>query len=217
MATFAEMVTFVSKRLIDPTNTAVSEDDVEEGINDAIRYWKYRRFWFNEVSDTATLTAQDPDFPYPDDFLVPVIQDGGFVVEYGGVRWPLSKIDMPVFDGLFLSNGYGLPRWYARNADLEYQCYPIPDQAYTVRRHYLKEYEALSDGTDTNDFTDHAARLIETWALANLVAELRQDTDMTEYYRKANADEYRQLRVMTDKANSAGKLTLYSILTNTLY
>lgn len=215
MATFSEMVTNVSEVIIDPSNTAVSAVQVKKYINKSIDYWKKRRFWFNEVNDTDTLTAQSPDFPYPDDFLVPVIKDGGFVIEYGGVRWPLSKIDMPVYDALYLSNGYGLPRWYARNGDAEYQCYPIPDQAYTVRFHYLKEYEALSANDDTNDFTDHASDLIEMWSAYWIVSRLRQDMGDGDALKEQAMDQYRQLQVMTDKANSAGKLTLYSTLTNT--
>lgn len=216
MATLADITTYISKRLLDPSNTAVSIEDIQQEINNSISYWKKRRFWFNEVADTAILTAQSPNFPYPDDFLVPSIKDGGFVIEYGGIRWPLSKISMPVFDSLFLDNGYGIPRWYSRNADLQYQCYPIPDQNYTVLRHYIKDYAALSADGDTNDFTVYAERLIELWALANLWQELRQDPDSTSYYRTAAADEYRQLQVMTDKANSAGKLTLYSTLTSAI-
>lgn len=214
MATFGDMTAYVSKRLIDPTNTAVDASDVQEAINDAIRYWKFRRFWFNEVTDTATLTAQSPSFPYPADFLLPVIKDGGFVIQFGSVNWPLSKLDMPSYDKLFLANGFGLPRWYARLGNEEYQCYPIPDQNYVVMRHYLKDYMDLSANGDTNDFTLNAARLIELWALGNLTAELRQDMDTTAYYRQASADEYRQLRVRTDKENSAGKVTIYSTLMN---
>lgn len=217
MATFAEMTVYMSKRLIDPDNTAVSADDVKQEINTSIAYWKKRRFWFNEVNDTATLTAQNPDFPYPDDFLVPVIQDAGFVIEYGGIRWPLSKVDMPVYDSLFLTNGYGLPRWYARNGNEEYQCYPIPDQNYTVRRHYLKDYEDLENDGDHNDFTDYADRLIELWGIGNLFYELRQDEESGDKFHAKAMDEYRQLQVMTNKANSSGKLVLTSTLTNTIY
>lgn len=212
MATLLEMRVYISKRLIDVNNVAVSTSDVDGAINDAIKYWKFRRFWFNEAYDTATLTAQDPSFPYPDDFLVPALDDDGFNIQYSAMRYPLMKISEAQYDGLFLSNGYGIPRWYARMGDDEYKCYPIPDQAYTVGRHYLRNYDALSADGDTNDFTDNADRLIELWSLANLSGELRQDDKMEAYYRQASADEYRNLRVMSDKVNGTGKLTLQSKL-----
>ena len=210
MTTFATMKTYVAKRLIDPNGTAVDASDIGDGINDAVRYWKFRRFWFNEVNDIATLTAGSADFPYPSDFLVPAMKSGGFAVEYGGVRYPLDKISQLEYDGLHTDTGQGLPRWYSRNGNAEYQCYPTPDQDYTVRRHYLRDYVALSAAADTNDFTDNAERLIELWALANLTVELRQDTDMGDYYRKAANDEYRQLKVMTGKSNATGNITIHS-------
>lgn len=214
MATLAELQSQVSSRLLDPQNVAVPLASVTAAINDAIAYWKFRRFWFNEVHDTAILTAQDPDFPYPDDFLVPALQDDGFYIQYSGIRYPLSKVSESYYDARFLSTGYGLPKFYARIGDDEYQCYPIPDSNYTVGRHYLRDYEDLSSDSDTNDFTEKAPRLIMLWATANLTGELRQDDKMEGYFRAAAQDEYRQLRVMTDKANSAGRLTLYSSLTS---
>ncbi len=218
MATFADMTTYMSKRLIDPSNTAVSADDVKQEINNSISYWKFRRFWFNEVTDTTTLTAQDPEIPFSGVMLVPSMQDDGFCIEYGDARYPLQKVNTPQYDANYLPNGYGLPRWYARNSTDGYQCYPVPDQDYTLRRHYLKDYEDLEEDADTNDFTVYAFRLIELWGLANLIAELRQDIpNMSEYYRTAANDEYRQLCVMNNKANSAGKLTIYSALTTTNY
>lgn len=212
MATFGEMTVYCSKRLIDASNQAVSESDVQTAINESIAYWKFRRFWFNEVADTATLTAQNAAFPVPSDFLMPATQDDGFYIEYGNDRRPLSKISQQQYDELFLSNGYGLPCWYARLGGDGYQCYPIPDDAYTVGRHYLKDYTALSATNDTNDFTNNASRLINLWTLGNLITELRQDAAQGDYYRAAAQDEYRNLRVRTDKENSSGKLAIYSNL-----
>lgn len=212
MSTFAQMKTYISKRLIDPNNTAVSVDEVGDAINDAISYWKFRRFWFNDISDIAFLTEHDPSFPYPDDFLVPSKDDDGFNVQYSNMRYPLIKITGSQYDEMFLNNGYGIPRFYARIGSDEYQCYPLPDRDYTVARHYLRNYTDLSGDDDTNDFSIYADRLMNLWALANLSAELRQDDKMEAYYRSAAADEYRNLQVLTGKKNGTGKLTITSTL-----
>lgn len=211
MATFLDIKTAVSKRLLDPSNVAVSSEDVAQAINDAIAYWKFRRFWFNEVLDQVTLTIQDGTLPLTGEFLVSTMDDDGFNIEYSNMRYPLKKISQATYDGLFLNNGYGIPQYYARLGQT-YQVYPLPDRAYTVNRHYLKDYASLVDDADTNDFTDNASRLITLWACANLSAELRQDDKMETYYRGASADEYRNLRVMSDKSNGSGKLTLHSNL-----
>lgn len=212
MATFAELKTAVSKRLLDVNNTAISSADVAASINDSIRYWKYKRFWFNEVSDQATLTAQSPVFPYPSNFLVPATKDDGFYIQYSNFRRPLVKISQEQYDAAYLANGYGMPKYYARIGNEEYRCHPIPDIAYTVGRHYLKDYDLLSADGDENDFTVNADRLILLWTSANMSAEFRQDDKMEAYYRQAAGDEYRNLQIMTTKSNSSGKLTIHSNL-----
>lgn len=209
MATFVQMKDYVSTRLIDSNNEAVSAATVGQAINDSIAYWKFRRFWFNEAAYSANFTVQDATIPLPNMFLVPVTDTGGFFVSYSNIRYPLTKISDTEYDQLYLDNGYGLPRVYARVGGA-YEAYPIPDQAYSCHTRYLKDYNDLSADSDTNDFTDNADRLINLWALANLSAELRQDDKMEAYYRAAAEAEYRNLSVMTDKSNGTGRLSLGS-------
>lgn len=212
MATFGQIKSAVSKRLLDPDNTAVSDSDVADSINSSVSYWKFYRFWFNEVSDTATLTAQDPSFPYPSDFLVPATKDDGFNIQYSAMRYPLVKKSQAEYDAVFLTNGFGIPQIYARMGSESYQCYPIPDQDYVVGRHYLKDYTDMSGESDGNDFTIFAPRLISLWSLADLSAELRQDEKMEDYYRNRADVEYENLQRMTEKSNSTGTIELHSII-----
>lgn len=211
MSTFLQLQQRVSKRLLDPSNVAVALSDVKEAINDAVDYWKFRRFWFNTVRDTGTMTAQSGIIPLPDDFLVPFQENAGFEIEYSNMRYPLKKVNQSTYDGLWLGNGYGLPLFYSNLAGV-YHAYPLPDQAYTVRRNYLKDYVDLVDDLDTNDFTDEAPRLIENWSLANLHMDFRQDEKMSEAYYNATQDEYKNLQIMTTKSNATGGLTLHSLL-----
>lgn len=211
MATFGQIQSAVSKRLLDPDNTAVSASDVASAVNDAIRYWKYKRFWFNEGYDQTTATPQDGVIPLPDDFLVPSTDNDGFNIEYSAMRYPLKKITQGQYDGIYLTNGYGLPRLYAR-VGRDFVMYPLPDQAYDINSHYLKQYADLTASGDTNDFTDNADRLLTLWATANLIAEFRQDDKMESYFRNAARDEYQELQVMTQKSNASGGLVLSSSL-----
>lgn len=211
MSTFGEIQTKVSARLLDANNTAVSTSDVDAAINDSINYWKYRRFGFNSEVDYAAMTAQNAVIPLPSDFLVPFTDDDGFAIEYGQVRYPLVKLTTQQYDALYVANGYGLPRWYARIGD-NYEVYPMPDQNYQVRRNYLKNYTPLTSAGQTNDFTDNASRLLVLWTCANLIAEFRQDEKMEAYFRSGANDEYKNLRVLSDKENGTGKLSLESTL-----
>ncbi len=210
MATFLEMQTQVSQRLLDPNGQAVSQANVAASLNDSIRYWKFRRFWFNEVFGTVNLIYNVGTIPLPDDFLVPATDYDGFAIQYSDMRYPLRKATQQEYDGWWLQNGYGLPYLYARVGQ-DFEVYPLPDRAYELKCHYLKEYAPLV-GDETNDFSEYASRLITLWTLADLSAELRQDDKMETYYRARADAEYKNLQVMTDKSNGTGRLTLTSFI-----
>lgn len=211
MATFGQIQTAVSKRLLDPTYTAVSQSDVAASINDSIRYWKYKRFWFNEGYLTQTAIKEDAVIPLPTDFLVPSTENDGFNIEYSAMRYPLKKITQLQYDNIWLSNGFGLPRMYAR-VGTDYVLYPKPDRDYTINCHYLKEYQPLVDPDDTNDFTENAERLLILWTTANLIEEIRQDLDMGGNFRTKAMDEYDELQTMTRKSNASGSVVISSTL-----
>jgi len=211
MATFSQMTTWVSKRLLDPSYTSASSEDVGELINMAVSYWKQRRFWFNEITDTTTLTESNPTIPLPDDFLVPSI-DNAFVIEYSGIRYPLKKVSESQYNAMYLSNGIGQPFWFSRQASDQYQVYPIPDRDYTLRRFYLKDYVNLVNANDTNDFTIEAENLIKYQAAAYGMRDFRQDLNMYESFNQQANREYQNLLVRTRKDNATGTLTISSNL-----
>lgn len=213
MATFGELQTSVSKRLLDANNTAVSSSDVATALNDAIAYWKFRRFWFNEAEYTSNLTANDDLIPLATDFLLPAYDDNSFFIDYSAMRYVLKKRKSMQFDSQYLSNAFGLPYSYS-NLSGAWRCYYIPDQGYSITSRYLKDYAEIEQTNyqATNDFITNAPRLILLWACANLVAELRQDEKMEQYYRAASENEYNQLQVRTAKTNSSGRLRNSSTL-----
>lgn len=213
MATYAEMVTWVSKRLQDPNNTAVSTSDVGELINMALGYWKNERFWFNEITDLTVLTKSNPSIPLPDDYLVPSIDDG-FVIEYSGIRYPLKKVSESQYNAMYLSNGIGQPWWYSRQADTEYKVYPIPDRDYDLRRFYLRNYAPFANENDTNAFSDLAPNLLQYTAAAWGSRDYRQDTVMYGTFWDMAKQEYQSILKTTRKANATGALTITSMLTS---
>lgn len=211
MATFGQMKQWVSKRLLDANGTAVSSDDVGELINQSIDYWKKRRFWFNEETTTDTLLQGDPAIPLPSDFLMPSINDS-FILEYSGIRYPLRKISEVMYNAFYLSNGVGQPWYFSRQAQTEYQVYPIPDRDYTIRIFYLKEYEALSNDSDENDWTGEAQDLIKYTAASYGMNDFRQDFTAADRFMAQAMREYNNLLVQTRKDNATGSATIYSML-----
>lgn len=213
MADLGEIQTDVAALLQDPDHTAVSLSQITSSVNRAVRYWKKRRFYFNEVTDTDTLTESDPEIPLPSNWLCPSIDDA-FVIEYSGIRYPLKKVSESQYNAMYLSNGIGRPCWYAKLANDQYQVYPIPDRAYTIRRFYLKEYDALSSDTETNDWTEEAQDLTTYTAAAYASRDYRQDLEMSKAFMSQANSEYQNLLLQTRKDNATGSLTITSMLTS---
>lgn len=214
MATFAQMKTWVSKRLQDPNNTAVSSDDVGDLINQALSYWKNVRFNFNEATDTTTLTQSNASIPLPDDWLCPALDQGNFVIEYSGIRYPLYKVSEQIYNSQYLSNGIGQPFNYAKIASDQYQCYPIPDRDYTLRRFWLRDYDDFADDSDTNAFSEEGQFLLQYTAAAYGSRDFRQDMTMYQAFMARALDEEENLLVTTRKDNATGALTISSTLTS---
>jgi len=211
MATFGEIQTDIADMLLDPSNTAVSASIVATAINNSIAYWKFRRFWFNTAVYDSTMIAQDPKIYLPTGFLVELPMNDGFVISYSNSLYPIIKRNPRDYDEIYSANGYGMPRIYRLKAG-EYNVYPLPDQAYTCKVWYLKDYANLVNSGDTNDFTNNASQLITYWAASKLFAERRQDDKMEAYYSARAQDEYKNLQIRNEKANSSGHITIHSIL-----
>lgn len=211
MATFSEITVKVSKRLLDANNIAVSSEDVASAINNAVKYWKFKRFWFNEAVMEEQLTIGSPVIPLPTDFLVPSQKQNGFYIQDAGVRYQLAKIEDEEYNARWSETATGLPRAYSRVGQ-SYEVTPAPDKPYTIKGVYLKDYEDIVNTSLTNDFLTHADRMIMLWACANLTAELRQDDKMEAYYRQAAQDDYNNLADFSSKTNSGDALSISSSL-----
>ncbi len=213
MSTLAEVRSFVMKRLLDPSGTSATSADVDGMINQSIDYWKKRRFWFNEKTETVTLPESDNTIPLPDDFYVPSLDYGGFVIEYSGIRYPLYKLSEATYNGYYLTNGVGQPFWYSKQASPDnYVVYPIPDRDYTLRCFYLKEYDALENDADENDWTGVAQNLIQYQSLSYGMNDFRQDFTAADRFETMAQREYQNLLLRTRKENATGSLTLNSVL-----
>lgn len=210
MPTFAQLRAKVSKKLIDPNNTAVSVADVGDAINDAIRFWQYRRFWFNEASTTTTLIVNNEIIPgIPSDFLYED-EENGFVIPYANISYTLKKKPPKVLDGIS-TNAQGLPFIYTwRNG--QYEVYYLPNLAYTLNIYYIKSYSDLSADGDNNDFTNKADQLITYEALSRLSGEDRQDLQMDNTYAAKADREYKNLCSRTFQQTASGYLTVETIL-----
>ena len=202
------MKTKVSKLIHDPSYTAISEEDVGAAINDALRYWKNKRFWFNEAVDTSvTFTASTAAIgDMPSDILYP-LERGGIVLDYQNMRYELQKIRPEEYDAMN-NETEGRPLYYTYRT-AAYEVYPYPDQAYTGVVRYIQDYSDLSAASDTNDFTTNAEALLVYDAASRLQAERNQDEKMEAYFTARAKNEYNILLSRTNKQNSTGSIAVY--------
>lgn len=203
MVTFEALQQRVSSRLKDPDNVDISVSNVSAIINDSIRHWSRKRFWFNEFQETVILTAGNPVFalttnPNP----IEIFKKGGMTIDYGSTRWPLQKVSPKEYDEMN-AQGRGIPFvWVYRNGGYEVYWYPSADYNLIVRG--LKRYDDLVNNIDTNDFTNNAVSLIMYEALARAYAEFRQDEKMEAYYSARARNEFNILKEETNNQNASG-------------
>jgi hypothetical protein len=210
MATFGAVKTAIARRLLDENNTAVTDVEIGEAINEAIKKWKSKRFWFNTTDFDLAIAAGDDTLTLPADFLVEIPRNAVTVVESGMVR-QVKKKSPTVFDGYANQDATGLPLIYT-SRDGELEIYPPANTAYAGKLYYLKDYDVFAtngdDDAETNDFLDDGQQLIQNEALANLHGELRQDEKMEARYAARAQDEYETLRTRTALMNRSGTLTV---------
>lgn len=210
MSTLGEVKTAIARRLIDEDNTAVSEVEIREAINEAIKKWKVKRFWFNSTDFDLSILEGDEQLTLPDDFLVEVPRNA-VTINFSNQVYKVDKYSPTRFDSSFISNSPGRPRIFT-NRDGMLEISPIADQAYAGKLYYLKDYTPfLTDGTQdnlTNKFLDEGEMLIRSEALSQIHGELRQDEKMEERYTKRVMTEYNELKTRTNKLLKTGTLTI---------
>lgn len=210
MATLAQIRTAILERLQDPNGNSISAASVDAVINDSIKYYKNRHYWFNEAVANITLNAADPVVPsVPSDVLyeLPV---GGMTISYSSARYPLQKITAQLYDNMNYQ-GKGLPRFYVFRNN-QYELYFYPDRAYTLVMRYLKDYAVLVNDSDTNDFTNYAELMVRYDSLSRIYAEYKQDEKMEGYFTGKRDDEERNLLRRSNHNTGSGTLTKQSYL-----
>lgn len=223
VATFGSLQTKISKKLIDANQTAIAGADVADALNDALHYWKQKRFWFNEGQATLTMDINDPyvlgygntnsDYPnapvLPSDFLYEFDKDG-FVIPYSKLKYRFEKVPPAAFDDADIQ-GIGIPYIYTfRNGNYEFYFYP--NLAYSLTVNYVKDVADMVNQNDTNVFTVNADRLLMYEALSHLYGENRQDESQGGLYAGKADREARLLKTRSSNNNASGNLSVSSIL-----
>jgi len=223
MATLEQLRNRILAKVSDGTITNPTVAQVNDQINSTIDFFETVPFWFNQDSASLTCTVGNKVLStgIPTDFLQ-FKQDNPLVLLDSDVRYSLIHIKNDEFDALDVG-GSGLPRWFTyRNGEI--QLYPYPEQAYQVTLYYIKKYpdlETPDDDAETNDFLEHASRLIEYKTLADIFRDYRFDEEKAAIYDGGVALKCRGGKVagelemilnQTSSRTTSGRLTTENII-----
>lgn len=189
MSTLASMVARIRTDL----NRGSSFDArIKQAIEDAIKFYRARRFGFNMKRATTATTQGDEFYALPDDFLE---VDSLRLQEASNYYERLEEVAFTWMDD---HNPYqdfqSVPSKFAvQNREL--RLYPIPDASYAMQMSYLYDLGGVSASASdsaTNAWLTEGAELIRTHATIDL---LENYIGGQESYQQAQALLPRELRV----------------------
>lgn len=205
MATFAQIKTYMQDALRD--QTAITDAQLGRAVNDAIRFYEPERLWFQFADTTITLTVDSDTVPsLPSNFNYD--DNTSLAIVDGNDVFRLSKISISEFNRL-TNDSSGMPRGYVWIDDA-LKLAPTPDKAYTLNLRYFKSYDELVTSNQTNDWTIYAPKLLESKAVSYLWLDNQGSPENENEYEVRAARELLQLRKLTNRKRSTGRVRLYA-------
>lgn len=158
MATYLDMRTRIADELANDGD--ITSDQINYAIQDAIKQYERREWWFTSAIDTFT-TVQNQEYYTATDWsaLTNAVQIDGMTVTYNGIQTALAAVDYETINELQTNYAIALPRNFAYYKQA-IRLYPIPSGAYTMTVSYGKRLATLSNDSDTNAWTTEAEELI---------------------------------------------------------
>jgi len=143
---------------------AVTDAQIAYAIQDTIKIYERRPWWFNNNSTTFSTVANQEYYTSVEfSDLTNTVAIIAMTITYSSVKQAVVPIDFQSIDSA--QNGYvvSVPRLYAY-FDQSIRFFPIPSDAYTITVSYITRLTALSADADTNAWTNEAEELIRQGA-----------------------------------------------------
>jgi hypothetical protein len=175
VATFQEVQDRINNEYL---NRGTFIEETKTGIRAAIRHYSYRRLIFNETSVAVATSAGVSYVAFPNNFLIL----DKLEITINGFEIPLNRRDRDYILTMNATRATGQPTDYALYQN-RINLALIPDAAYALPVHYLKQLPDLASAGSTNAFLDgawqdvicyHAAKIV--WAVC-----LRNDTEAAKF------------------------------------
>ena len=195
--TYGELIS----EIVDETRRSMSTQ-IANCVLDAIAHYQTERFWFNEFSQTFSLSSSQAAYTSVDASFIPNI------MEIDTLRITVSSNYIPVLrkQSAALFREYSNPNTFSQPTAYAYwgqtiYVNPAPGAGYAAEVSGVLQLPSLSLSTDVNAWTQrgNGKELIKQRAKSVLYSEyLRDDTNAT----RAAAREQQALQRLRDRTNS---------------
>lgn len=177
MSTYGTMIDRIAAELErSDLGSSSSPGVIGAHINDAIRQYKARNWWFlqepTSAAKTNTTTASNSYLAY----VTGLIQIDTLQVTIGGQLERLTAVEHGVMESLHEgSTSEGQP-WHYTNYGARIRLYPTPDDVYTITWTGLfEDATTLAASVDTNDWMTNGELLIRHTARMTILRDYLRD------------------------------------------
>jgi hypothetical protein len=157
MSTYTEMQTSL-RAMLSRTDL---DSFITEGIRRAIKAYEREPFYFNERSQTLTVSSAATSYTLSSSF-VEMLSDPTITIN--GSVYTLGQISKSEYDQKKITSTTSQPSEYCLYAG-QFFPYPPPDSSYVAVLNYTTRLSTLSAGVDSNAWTTQAEELIESRTL----------------------------------------------------
>ena len=171
----------------------ITTAQINYAIQDAIKYYERREWWFNTASGSFTTVANQEYYTSSDwSVLDNQVQIDAMTITYNGVISPMKGIDFEEINDT--QNGYiiAVPRNFAYYKQ-SLRFFPIPNGAYPVTVLYSKRLTTLSADGDTNAWTNEAEELIRQSAKRRIALNYLQADDLATRFATLEREAFSEL------------------------
>ena len=190
-------------RIADEINRTDMTSQIALAITTAVSAYKFKRFAFNESTDTLVTVAGTAEYTTataaPNDLPTDIIDIDTARITVNTNRYLLEPVTFETIDGYDVSTTYrSRPVWYAWRAE-GLRLYPCPDAAYTIDLRYLA---SVAEET----WATRAEALIRTRAKKELYLHVLFDPGMAAAMQQIEVQEFASLKKEAIYKQSSGRI-----------
>lgn len=191
MTTYADMRERIADELANDGDITTSQ--INYAIQDTIKVYERRPWWFNVRMVTFTTTADGEYYvSSPTATFDDMIEVQSAMVTYNGIRQPMVAVDNLEID--FSQNNYvkTVPRYFSRTAN-KIRLFPIPTGSFQIDMTFVYKLDELVNETDTNAWMTDAEELIRQGAKRRIALNYLESEDVAARFTSLEREAYSEM------------------------